>query len=78
MREGAAGADLYELAGMKSATSPKRMAGMRNEHLSVSRGNVSSALFLSALCGGFTITLFILVVLEHRGLNATLITSTLN
>lgn len=35
MREGVAGADLYELARMKSATSPKRLARMRNEHLSV-------------------------------------------
>lgn len=59
MREGAAGADLYKLAGMKSATLLKKLAGIRNEHLSVeARGNVSSALFQSALCGGFTISLY--------------------
>ncbi len=42
MREGASGADLYKLAGMKSATSLKKLAGMRNEHV----------------CGGFTISLY--------------------
>jgi len=35
MREGAAGADLYGLARMKSATSLKRLARMQNEHISV-------------------------------------------
>lgn len=41
-REGASGADLYELAGMKSPTSLKKLAGMHNEHV----------------CGGFKISLY--------------------